>query len=288
MRTFHHYTIAYREGICEEFKILENPEYGWAADPFLVEFEGEIYLFAEIFLYNTERNGKIGYCVYRDGQFGEWQIAMDKHWHLSYPNVFTHKGRLYMIPETYQLEEVCLYELISLPDKWKKVTTFLDNVHCCDSTLLEFEGKQYLFTFELREKKPGGDLYLYEIEGECVKNRQFITDHLEGARPGGKVIYENGKCFRVAQNCYPEYGTGLIFYEIDSVEPEYREHEVKRIGVKDINSEWTSRYKGVHTYNKLGNLEVIDLREAVQSEDEEAASDRVRKVFVNKYRKSVD
>ena len=45
----------------------------------------------------------------------------------------------------------------------------------------------------------------------------------------GKVFSENGRMVRVGQNCIGEYGKGLVFYEIDDVEPEYREHEIKRI-----------------------------------------------------------
>ena len=64
-----HWQIAYRISRNEPFHMVENPEYAWAADPFLVEYRGRIYLFAELFLYRSERNGVIGYCIYENGRW---------------------------------------------------------------------------------------------------------------------------------------------------------------------------------------------------------------------------
>lgn len=285
MKPFHHYWIAYREGGKGEFQIIEPPSYGWTADPFLVEYENEIYLFAEIFLYKTERNGKIGYCKYKDGKFGQWHISMDKHWHLSYPNVFVKNGKLYMVPESYQLEEVCLYELVSFPDKWKKVKTYINNVEYCDSTFMEYEGQQYMFTYERCPDRAEDKELLYRLEGGELAEKQVISTNQAGARAAGNIIIDNGKYIRVAQNGVPTYGAGLIFYQIDSVWPEYREHEIKRAYARDFNRSWDdSRYDGCHTYNRLGNLEVIDIIGVREIPEEEIASRRVHEVFLNKYR----
>ena len=49
-----HWQIAYRNNAEKEFTLVQNPDWGWCADPFLVKFQGEIYLFAEIFLYDAD------------------------------------------------------------------------------------------------------------------------------------------------------------------------------------------------------------------------------------------
>ena len=82
----------------------------------------------------------------------------------------------------------------------------------------------------------------------------------------------------------PAYGSGLIFYEIDSLWPDYREHEIRRVSPEDIHPGWSERYCGVHTYNRLGDMEVIDLKEATFSAEEYEAQQRVRQVFLDKYR----
>lgn len=284
MKIFHHYDIAFRTNPNEKFKLVDSPKYGWTADPFLVEYQGEIYLFAEIFLYKSERNGVIGYSKYENGKFGDWVVTMDKHWHLSYPNVFTEKGTLYMVPESYQLEEVVLYELEAFPNKWKKVKELVANKEYCDSTFIDYsDGMKYMFTFERDVRTPHGKGLIYKINNWRCEDSLVLSDSLEGTRCGGKIIQEDGKFIRVGQNCTREYGGGLIFYEIDSVWPEYKEHEIKRLEPEDIDVDSNTNYCGVHTYNKLGDIEVIDLRYESSTKEENEASERVHKVFVDKY-----
>ena len=178
---------------------------------------------------------------------------MDRHWHLSYPNVFVENGKLYMIPESYQLGEVVKYELIEFPDKWKKVSSYISDVEYCDSTFLDYkDGNRYVFTFERKE----GNGFLFQITDDKFCNKRFISNSPLGTRCGGKIIRDGDKYIRLGQNCVREYGAGLVFYEIDSVFPEYNEHEVGRLEPGDIEIDSTKEFTGLHTYNKLGDLEV--------------------------------
>ncbi len=282
--SFFHYHIAYKTKDMEQFQIIPAPSYGWTADPFLVEYKGEIYLFAEIFLYKTERNGKIGYCKYENGYFSDWVITMDRHWHLSYPNVYVEKGKLYMCPESYQSGEVSVYELVAFPDCWRKIKTYINDVEYCDSTFWHDGDESYMFTYERQGNGVNGRGLLCKIVDDVIQDTKVISENPEGSRPGGNILQNDGKFIRVAQNGTPSYGTGLIFYEIDSFWPDYREHEIQRIYVEDICPEWKDRYCGVHTYNILNGITVIDLKEQTYSDEEYEAQQRVRKVFLNKYR----
>lgn len=285
MRKYYHWSIAYKEQGMERFEIVPNPAWGWCADPFIIEYQGIIYLFAEIFLYKSERNGVIGYCTFENGKFGEWKVCMDEHWHLSYPNVFIRNNNLYMCPESYQKKEVGIYELQEFPDKWKKVHTLLENVKYVDSTFMRYKGKDYMFTFKPTFKGSEGGLLLFQIdENGKLSEPQLISDNVGNARPGGKVIYEGEKVIRVSQDSTHGYGYGLVFNDIISVFPEYREKEIKRITVKDIEGNFKRNYLGIHTYNRCGTIEVIDLKYADFSMKEYRAQKRVRKVFLNKYR----
>ena len=286
MQEFDHWHIAYKRIGTQRFEIIQSPYYGWTADPFLIRFKGRLYLFAEIFLYKSERKGVIGFCVYNEEkkQWSDWKVSMDRHWHLSYPYVFIRNEKLYMIPESWQLGEVVLYELKAFPDQWIKVKSLLMNGEYCDSTLFSWGGEDYLISFERGVKTPEGKgiLYCHDKTGD-FRVCQNISDSLEGARCGGKVIYKNGKVIRVGQNSAKCYGGGLIFYEIDSVRPEYREHEIKRIDMNDFRLSWRRRFRGIHTYNEFEGFKVIDLCERTTSFAERMASKRVRKVFNDKY-----
>lgn len=279
-----HWTIAYRNQKDNVFQIVPNPTYAWAADPFLVEYEGRILLFAELFLYKTERNGVIGYCEYQGDGFSDWRVTMDEHWHLSYPNVFVKDGRLLMCPESYQKKEVGIYELQKFPNRWKQVDVLFHNVQYVDTTFLSKDDKNYLFTFRPDFKGDHGELLLYK-QGEYGKFEEYlkISDDVSVARPGGNFIFKNDKLFRISQNSEHSYGEGLVVSQIDSLWPQYSEHVVKKVFPDNVQIDSKDKYFGIHTYNQLHDLEVIDLKLYEPTFAEYIASRRTRKVFTNKY-----
>lgn len=280
---FKRWQIAYRIVGEEKYRLVPNPPYGWCADPFLVEYRGTLYLFAEIYLYQSERNGVIGYCTYENNKFSPWTITMDKHWHLSYPNVFVYEDHLYMCPESYQKEEVGIYKLIEFPDRWEQTGTLLRNGKYVDTTFLQKEGQAYLFTFQPSFHQYGGALLQYRLENDVPVECCMLTDDRGRARPGGNFFRKDGKTIRVSQDSEGEYGGGLVFSEVDAVWPEYREHVIRKISAKEIEVEGGRKYIGIHTYNTCKDMEVIDLKYCCYSWKEWMARKRVRKVFVNKY-----
>lgn len=284
MKKNEHWQVAYKMDGDTQFKTIANPKWAWAADPFLVEYDGKTILFAELFLYKSERNGVIGYCIWDGEKFGEWIVTMDKHWHLSYPNVWVENGNLYMCPESYQADEVAVYKLIQFPNKWQKVNTILQNFSYVDSTFAEHDGKRYMYTYKLLSKPSTGELHIYEIDRDYnILTDTIISQDLSNARPGGKVIKDGNTLIRVSQDCQDGYGVGIVFSKIIEMGETYKEEELKRIYPKDLEINTNKKIRGIHTYNKLGNMTVIDFKYEVFSLSEEMARKRVRKVFVDKY-----
>lgn len=283
---FEHWQVAYRIKGEEKFILLPNPNWGWAADPFPVLYQGFLYIFAEIFLYKSERKGVIAYCRLENGKFSDWTVSMEKHWHLSYPNIWVKNNGLYMCPESHQSEEIAIYKLIEFPNHWKKIKVLLDNVQCVDTTFCKYQEEKYMFTFQPQRGGVSGDLYLYQIDGgRLSEGRIVLEDTGKGiARPGGKILYDKTKLFRVSQNGSSGYGSGLVFSEIDSFSPNYKEHEIRKIAAEEINGSWKRQFIGIHTYNRNDEIEVIDLKYRVFSLAEYWARRRVRKVFVDKYK----
>lgn len=266
--------------------MVDNPPYAWAADPFLVEYQDKIYLFAELFLYRSERNGVIGYCVYENGAFGQWQVSMDEHWHLSYPNVYTKNGDLYMCPESWQKHEVGIYRLVEFPDKWEQTECLFGNVNYVDTTWLDQDGVEYIFTFAPSFHGDRGQLLLIRRDEDgTMAPPVVLSEDTSLARPGGKILRHGGKLFRVSQDCLRSYGEGLVFSEIDSLWPNYREHVAKRILPRDLRIETNKEVLGIHTYNRCGDLEVIDIKYYEPSFGEYLAVKRTHKVFLNKYKR---
>lgn len=279
-----HWQIAYRKSKEEPFRMVDNPEYAWAADPFLVEYGGQIYLFAELFLYRSERNGVIGYCVYENGRFGRWHVSMDEHWHLSYPNVYVRDKELFMCPESWQKNEVGIYRLAQFPDRWEQTQCLFRNVKYVDTTFLEQGGERFIFTFAPAFSGDEGQLLLFREKADgTISEPSVITSDIGIARPGGNIIRQNKRLLRVSQDCRNSYGEGLVFSEIESLGPEYKEHVVKRISPKNVRIETKKKVLGMHTYNRLGGIEVIDIKYYAPSYCEYRAAKRTHHVFLNKY-----
>ncbi len=261
-----HWTIAYRKGRNRNWLLVKNPKGGWAADPFLFEYNGEIYLFAEIMSYQTGK-GYIGYCKYNGQKFGQWKSAIKEAWHLSYPDVFEWNGKIYMLPEQYQSGEIALYECVQFPSKWKRLSPLKDNGQYVDSTVLFQNDRAWLFTMRMNpEKHSEGELLRAELFSPEKLGKFKVIDKAGGLykRPGGYFFMRNDKVYRVAQNCNGGYGRGLIFYLVEKCDDEkYEEKEEKKITVENIVIINRKKYSGVHTYSQCNVLEVIDLKRMV-------------------------
>ena len=279
----YHWIIAYKKKRENRFTIIPNPSWGWCADPFLVEFKSEIYIFAEAFLYKSERKGVIVYCKYNGSDFSDWKVTMDKHWHLSYPNVFVSNGDLFMCPESYQNETVSLYKLLDFPDQWERYKILIDNKKFVDTTFLTFNDKEYLFTFEPTFHNAEGSLLLYKRENSHYMRIGTITSNKRNARPAGNFFTEEGRLYRVAQKSERTYGEGIVLMEVEDLYPTYKEHESREIYPNDIQVNSHKKFCGIHTYNRYNEFEVVDLKYKVLSFSEWIARKRIKKVFVDKY-----
>jgi len=74
------------------------------------------------------------------------------------------------------------------------------------------------------------------------------------ARPAGKIFSQNGRLYRPSQNCSVRYGYGFNFNEIELL----TEHEYKETPVTKALPNWEKNILGTHTFNRAGNLHVID------------------------------
>ncbi|MBR1731949.1 MAG: hypothetical protein IJ725_05915, partial [Ruminococcus sp.] len=115
------WSIAYRkkkQGLLfndtSDFKVINNGRKGWYADPFLFDYDGKTYLFAELFSYDINR-GVLVYAVYDEDRdcFSDFKEIIRQDYHLSYPFVFIgDDGEIYIMPESSESEQLYLYKAI--------------------------------------------------------------------------------------------------------------------------------------------------------------------------------
>ena len=243
-----------------KFSIINNSLRYWCADPFLFVKDGQYYLFFEMFD-RLKRKGLIGYRELSDNSIGEMNIAYECDYHLSYPLIYEEDGNIYMLPECEQSGMLFRLKCVNFPDKWEKDKTYISE-RLADTTRFIYNGVTYYLSEKVDDEKIFDRLDLFYEDDigfhECCNNP--VKHDVNSARCAGNIFEYNGSLVRPSQNCGQEYGKELNFNKIISISKEnYSEKLLKSIRVNDVNVD-AKIYTGIHTYNKLDGIEVIDLK----------------------------
>jgi hypothetical protein len=246
----------------ESLAPVERPATSYFADPFLYAANGVRYLFAEEFPYDTRRGVIV--CAALDAQQkpGPFQRVLERPYHLSYPFVFEHEGAHYMLPETSRNGTVELYRAAEFPGRWEIDTVLMNNIVLADATLLRRAGLWWMFgavrSFGGSSQDELFAFYSRDLRGpwNAHPHNPLVSD-ARCARPAGRFLERDGRLFRPAQDCDAGYGAAIVWSEILELTPEvFRERRIAR---------WpgtlAGAYSGLHTYDSLDGVAVIDLKQ---------------------------
>ena len=229
------------------------------ADPFPFTRDGKTFLFVEEFPYATQR-GVISVCeLGADGVAGASRPVLELSCHLSYPFVFERDGVIYMMPESAAGGSLDLYRAVRFPDVWVKDRALLDGVPVADATLLERDGRLWLFASPQERGQSDWDtLSLFHAAGldgpwtPEIDNPVLID--CRQARGAGRFFTRDGRLYRPVQDCSGGYGSALAVCEIETLQPgKFRQRIAARLPPPPGGP------GGVHTLNDAGGIEAIDL-----------------------------
>jgi len=245
----------------QHFSQLTPPPHRYWADPHILEHEGRFAILFEDYEYASDKGRLAAIEISRDGQPTAPRVILEKPWHLSYPFVFSHEGRHYMIPESGANETIDLYECVEFPHRWQFKMTLMSGVQAADTTLVQHQGKWWLFA--TMRAVPGSslnyELFLFFADDFATDQwtphpqNPVVTD-VRRARPAGAIFRRQGRLIRPAQNSARGYGRSIQFNEILTLtEAEYAERSIE-----SITPDWDEQAIGVHTYQHAHGLTVID------------------------------
>lgn len=207
---------------------LEPPAGRFYADPFLVSWQGEPWVFFEDYD-GAEKRGRISGSPLLDFHP---QPVLDGQWHLSYPALLWHGGELFCIPEQFQAQCVALYRCREFPGDWVLETVLLDGFAGIDPTVIRWDGRWWMWIGDERQRARDRTFLFHapELTGPWREHRLSPAIHRPDlARPAGLPWEFAGRLIRPAQNRTRTYGGGMVLYEVNRLTTEdYSETEWAR------------------------------------------------------------
>jgi hypothetical protein len=248
----------------DQLRVVMPPRGQNYCDPFPFEHNGRMYLFFE--LYVGDQPGTI-WCaeVHDDGTLSEAFPVLTRNYHLSYPLIFESHGDIYMMPETRDNKTVELYVAVDFPHRWEFAAVLLRNITAVDSTILEHNGKLWLFAAGLGgAATESSELSLFfadSLLGEWHPHpKNPIVRDVRRARPAGNLFLDRNVLIRPAQDCSECYGYAISLNQVEVIS----ETDYKESFLTTILPNWMPNLCATHTFNQRDGFRVLDGRRWVR------------------------
>ena len=240
------------------FESLASPVGHFYADPFVVTGDEGTFVFVEDF---DVAAGRAGIAVV-DVATGQATTVLAPPYHLSYPFVFEAEGAWWMVPESAAASEVVLHRCTRFPAEWERHEVLLAGLEAYDATLLQRDGRWWLFFASGTPGAPDDELHVWfadSLQGPYEPHPlNPVVSSVVGARPAGRLVVAGDRLLRPGQDGSREYGGAIVVHEMDELTPtRYREHPVARIDGRAVGA------PGTHTYNRAGDVVVVDTKHRV-------------------------
>lgn len=245
-----------------DLRLLEPPTGIFHADPFLVRDGERIYCFYEASPLEPVFGHIEVVVIDLQGRVLEpSRPVLRCDYHLSYPQVFRHDGRWYMLPETSGNKTIELWVAEEFPDRWVRHAVLMEGITAADATLHQADDRWWLTAAVKHECRKFGDK-LYAWHADSPLSTQWephaqnpVRVDMMYDRPAGELFHHHGKLIRPVQDSVKRYGGAIEFREVTQLTPAaYAEQTIGRL-------EFTrdSGFAGVHTVNACPGMLTVDL-----------------------------
>lgn len=197
-----------------EKSIRKNIRYqATVADPFLFVRDDRLYIFYEI---QTDFGvGEIwAQSMDACGAWTSHGLVLMESFHLSYPQVFSHRGQIHMIPEAASSGKVWLYTARAFPLEWHKTRILINEALLDTSIIILDEGIYLLGTTRGYELKV---YFASDLDSEFRETGITVSRDKAISRNAGRPLYIENKLYRLAQNCKEAYGQNVALLQIEYI-----------------------------------------------------------------------
>lgn len=223
------------------------------ADPFLINYNSDIYVFFEVETVESKKNiGQIWTSRINNNKFEKPFKVLSENYHLSFPNVFNYDGSFYMIPESHQNKTVSLYRSDNFPENWQLVKDLKSNVEFVDTNFVELKGVFYWFTYDLNINMTR----LFFSDSLFEEWVEHNSSPINLNRNAGAIFNdESGTLIRPVQISNNSYGEGVELLKISTLSKEDYKEEI--VNPKFLYKSKGYNLDGVHHFSFLENEKIV-------------------------------
>ncbi|EOV3437947.1 hypothetical protein ACOW85_001313 [Vibrio parahaemolyticus] len=237
---------------------IKEMKCSFMADPFIITENGKSYVFYERYCYKKNK----GIISVYDMDKNIHQDIIEEHYHLSFPFVFFHIDKYYMIPQS-ENKQIDLYEAVNFPFEWKFKKSLLssEEKNFSDTVLVFVDNCWFMFTNEFTRNENSNRFmniyYANSIFDEFYphdNNPVKIND--SETRNAGKIIFLDGDMLRFSQDCSESYGQSMKVMKINKL----TKHEYQEESIDKIKPDFFNDIIGTHTLNFNDEFLVTDYK----------------------------
>lgn len=230
----------------------------WFADPYILNAnKQEIVVLAEEFSYNL-RKGRIAKLLIdrKNYVIKEMKIILELETHLSFPVIYRVGDKTYIMPENSASGSLIIYEYDIDTDSLSEKSA-VSNLPLTDATIFKAEdGKSYVLSTKTPNQN-GSSLSIFHFDpatftasDEPIQDIKFSSNI---ARNAGNVFKAGDFYYRPSQDCNKCYGNGVCIQRLN-----YEKGFFSFENVITYYSQSRDLDMGLHTFNKYGNIIVVD------------------------------
>lgn len=239
---------------------IEPPAGHYFADPILCDWRGQTYLFVEDFDL-AEGKGSISVTsLSNDGRPEGFRKILTRPYHLSFPNVFSREGEMFLVPETRSAGRIELYRAEKFPDTWRRERTILAYPGV-ESVLFPLGGgRELLITGIADAPQAQVSMHIFIADGLQSDWRPHpqspVHCDVRYSRNSGPLLHLPGEgLVRVSQDGSVRYGRQMHFHRIKDITTEkYLEEYCATITGTDVHEGAI----GTHTYSASTKWQAVD------------------------------
>jgi len=244
-----------------KLKPIIPPKNEFWADPFLIKYLDNIYVFFENYSYSSKK-GKISCGRVVDNKIVEISDALNLDYHLSYPFLYQENNNIYMIPEANENKRLEIYKCVNFPNDWEIYSTAFEGEIISDAHFYNDEHNQKWLFLNKRTQNTSVDLELYIYRVDSIKLNKIeghkqnpVIINSKTARNGGAIFKHDNNLIRPSQyNADGVYGKGLNLNKISTLTLE----KYEEICIHRVMPNFHKDLIGVHHLHQLDNLFIID------------------------------